>query len=245
MNAKTHSSRCFARFATFAVNVRVAGRAAPGQGDTRDKMEDNTGRPRQEGWLATRRWTGKGGFAMSQSRQRFLIIASLWCSPAAQAAAEVTLNQVTFLRSAASTSPSPPPPRPRPPRSRPPSHQQGQAVISLKFRDMKPAILYGGDVTSYVLWAVNREGGFENLGELWVRTADDELEFSTGMKSFALMVTAEAYTAGRSPATWRSSPPPSEDKQAPNTPFASRRSRRRRRAACRRSPTSRGTAAAA
>ncbi len=38
---------------------------------------------------------------------------------------------------------------------------------------MKPAILFGGDVTCYVLWAVTRDGTVENMGELWVRDASE------------------------------------------------------------------------
>ena len=47
--------------------------------------------------------------------------------------------------------------------------REGQASNELAFDDMKPAVLFGGDVTSYVLWAVRRDGRTENLGELWVR----------------------------------------------------------------------------
>jgi outer membrane protein OmpA-like peptidoglycan-associated protein len=71
--------------------------------------------------------------------------------------------------------------------------KEGQAAIDIRFRDMKPAVLFGGDVTSYVLWAIAREGKVENLGELWVRRGEDSVEYSTGMKSFAMMITAEAY----------------------------------------------------
>ena len=70
--------------------------------------------------------------------------------------------------------------------------REGQANTSLKYRDMKPAILFGGDVTCFVLWAVTPDGTTDNLGELWVRSESDSVEFSTGLKSFAMMVTAES-----------------------------------------------------
>jgi len=54
-------------------------------------------------------------------------------------------------------------------------HREGRAVIEVKYRDMKPAVLFSGDVTSYVMWAVTRDGGAENLGELWVRENDDKV----------------------------------------------------------------------
>ena len=72
-------------------------------------------------------------------------------------------------------------------------YKRGQARIDLTFEYMKPAILYGGDVTCYVLWAVTRDGNAENLGEMVTRKSSGRLQFSTGQKNFALMITAEAY----------------------------------------------------
>jgi outer membrane protein OmpA-like peptidoglycan-associated protein len=72
-------------------------------------------------------------------------------------------------------------------------YREGQADMNVRFREMKPAILFGGDVTCYVLWAVTRDGTVENLGELWVREASETVEYSTGQKSFAMMVTAETH----------------------------------------------------
>jgi len=73
--------------------------------------------------------------------------------------------------------------------------QDGQFRIEIEFDDMKPAVLFGGDVTCYVLWAFNRDGAPENLGEFWVRPdrEDDTLRFSTGLRNFALVITAERY----------------------------------------------------
>ena len=73
--------------------------------------------------------------------------------------------------------------------------EEGQSRIELSYDEMKPAGLFAGDVTCYVLWVVNRDGGVENLGELWVRPGRDKdsLKFSTGLRTFALMVTAEPY----------------------------------------------------
>ena len=72
-------------------------------------------------------------------------------------------------------------------------YRNGQARIELAFSDMKPAILFGGDVTCYVVWAVTRDGQVENLGELVTRKRNGTLNFSTGKKNFALMVTAESF----------------------------------------------------
>ena len=42
----------------------------------------------------------------------------------------------------------------------------GQAKVEVSFKKMEPAILFGGDLSSYVVWAVTRDGAVENLGEL-------------------------------------------------------------------------------
>jgi len=78
-------------------------------------------------------------------------------------------------------------------------HREGQADMKIQFRGMKPAILFGGDVTCYVLWAVTRDGTAENLGELWVRDDSETIEYSTGLKAFAMMVTAEAHSLVSAP----------------------------------------------
>jgi len=123
-----------------------------------------------------------------------LVMAALTLLPGVVEAAEVTLNQVTF-----------------PERNqieigfvrdqRAPDatvigevqYREGQADMKIRFREMKPAILFGGDVTCYVLWAVTRDGTVENMGELWVRDDSETVEYSTGQKSFAMMVTAEPH----------------------------------------------------
>lgn len=70
---------------------------------------------------------------------------------------------------------------------------EGQAEIEIKFDDMKPAVLFGGDITCYVVWAVSRDGTYSNLGELWMPKNNGNVGFSSGRKSFALLITAEPY----------------------------------------------------
>lgn len=72
-------------------------------------------------------------------------------------------------------------------------HEKAQAQVTLQAKGLGPALLHGGDVTSYVLWAVTRTGETENLGELWVDQARERGRYSTGQKEFALLVTAEAH----------------------------------------------------
>jgi outer membrane protein OmpA-like peptidoglycan-associated protein len=75
----------------------------------------------------------------------------------------------------------------------------GQAEIEIQYKDMKPAVLFGGDITSYVVWAVSKDGHAVNLGELPTRDAKGSARFRTGLKSFALLITAEPYYLVREP----------------------------------------------
>ena len=98
--------------------------------------------------------------------------------------------------------------------------QEGQMRIDVSYTKMKPAVLFGGEITSFVLWAVSRDGKAENLGELWVRpkSPDDTRRFSTGLRTFALMVTAEPYYQIDKPSDalifWNGG---SQDSQAPSS----------------------------
>jgi len=73
------------------------------------------------------------------------------------------------------------------------NYRKGQARIDIAFSKMKPAILFGGDVTCYVVWAVTRDGNAENLGELLTPRRSGRVAFYTGQKSFALAITAESH----------------------------------------------------
>ena len=72
--------------------------------------------------------------------------------------------------------------------------KEGQARVEVDYKKLPPAILFGGDVTSYVVWAIARDGNAENLGELIARgDSSGSGEYRTGQKEFALLVTAEPY----------------------------------------------------
>lgn len=99
----------------------------------------------------------------------------------------------------------------------------GQARIKVSFKGMEPAVLFGGDVSSYVVWSVTRDGSVENLGELVVESSDasGSGEYSTGRKQFGVLVTAEPYFAVGRPsglviATSRAADP----RKAPSSTFA-------------------------
>jgi outer membrane protein OmpA-like peptidoglycan-associated protein len=79
-------------------------------------------------------------------------------------------------------------------------HLKGdQAMVELSWADLKPALLFGGDVTCYVLWAVTPGGNAANLGEVPSGSPKGSQQYGTRLKSFGLMVTAEAYAQGWQP----------------------------------------------
>jgi outer membrane protein OmpA-like peptidoglycan-associated protein len=131
---------------------------------------------------------------MKSTRTTALLVAAATLLPTLAGATEVTLNAVQFPERREVTltfdrlAPAPPGRLKAEVRFR-----EGQGRIDFSFKDMKPAVLFGGDVTSYVLWAVTREGRTENLGEVWVREDSGSARYSTALKEFALMVTAEPY----------------------------------------------------
>lgn len=70
--------------------------------------------------------------------------------------------------------------------------QGTQGDIEIEWKQMEPAILFAGNITSYSVWVVTRDGRPENLGELPVRDKKSgDAKYRTGQKNFALIVTAE------------------------------------------------------
>ncbi|HEX4441488.1 MAG TPA: OmpA family protein [Thermoanaerobaculia bacterium] len=71
--------------------------------------------------------------------------------------------------------------------------KNGQARVEVEWERLPPAVLFGGDVTSYVTWAVARDGRPENLGELPVRKPKGKAVYQTGQKEFGILITAEPH----------------------------------------------------
>jgi outer membrane protein OmpA-like peptidoglycan-associated protein len=74
-------------------------------------------------------------------------------------------------------------------------YDNGKASVKLSYRKMEPAVLFAGDISAFVLWAVTIDGTAENLGEVIAdkKSASGSLQGYTGKKVFALMVTAEPF----------------------------------------------------
>ncbi len=69
--------------------------------------------------------------------------------------------------------------------------KNGQSQIEISYKEMQPAIMFAGDITTYSVWAITKDGVFENLGALNVVDPKGSQKFSTGQRNFAMMVTAE------------------------------------------------------
>lgn len=70
--------------------------------------------------------------------------------------------------------------------------EKGQSDVLLAWEKMEPAVLFAGNVTSYAVWSVTRDGRPENLGELPVREKKSgEASFRTSRTNFAILVSAE------------------------------------------------------
>jgi len=73
--------------------------------------------------------------------------------------------------------------------------ENNQASVRLDYQRMEPAVLFAGDISAFVLWAVTPDGTTENLGEVVAdkKNASGTVQGYTGKKVFALMVTAEPF----------------------------------------------------
>ncbi|MCZ6649314.1 MAG: OmpA family protein [Acidobacteria bacterium] len=76
----------------------------------------------------------------------------------------------------------------------------GQSSITLDYKQLPPAVLFGGDIVSYTVWAVSPDGVAENLGGI----ANDgvekgKMQYSTPKRDFAMIITAEPIATVRGP----------------------------------------------
>jgi hypothetical protein len=71
--------------------------------------------------------------------------------------------------------------------------KNGVTEIEIELTGMKPGWSFGGDFSTYVLWAVSPEGHTDNLGEFILNGNRSRLKVSTRMDTFGLIVTAEPH----------------------------------------------------
>jgi len=77
-------------------------------------------------------------------------------------------------------------------------HQTGQSSIQMQYKNLPPAVLFGGDIVSYVVWVVGPDGTVENVGGIGNDDATKATaSFSTAKRDFAMMITAEPIVTVR------------------------------------------------
>jgi len=78
--------------------------------------------------------------------------------------------------------------------------RQGRTEIDASFDHLKASQRFGREYLTYVLWAITPEGRPHNIGEIIPDHSDNgHLHVSTDLQAFALIVTAEPYSAVRQP----------------------------------------------
>ncbi|HVH89164.1 MAG TPA: hypothetical protein VM912_20775, partial [Terriglobales bacterium] len=77
--------------------------------------------------------------------------------------------------------------------------RHGRVVISAKFDKIGDPAQFGPEYLTYVMWAITPEGRAQNLGELPLKGDHAQLDVTTGLQTFGLIVTAEPYFAVTTP----------------------------------------------
>jgi flagellar motor protein MotB len=78
--------------------------------------------------------------------------------------------------------------------------KRGRTEIDGSLERMAPSQQYGREYLTYVLWAISPEGRPHNLGELILSgSGKSHLRVTTDLQAFAMIVTAEPYSAVRTP----------------------------------------------
>ena len=71
--------------------------------------------------------------------------------------------------------------------------KRNESEIDITIENMIPAFNYGGDYTTYVLWAITPAGQIDNLGEFRLSGSTARLKAATPYQTFAMIVTAEPH----------------------------------------------------
>jgi len=71
--------------------------------------------------------------------------------------------------------------------------ERGGIHISARFQGLTPANGFGPEYLTYVLWAITPDGRPNNLGEVLPAGTKNNIQVTTALQSFGLVVTAEPY----------------------------------------------------
>jgi outer membrane protein OmpA-like peptidoglycan-associated protein len=77
--------------------------------------------------------------------------------------------------------------------------KQGRIEVKLHVEKLTPATQFGPEYLTYVLWAVTPEGRPKNLGEVLLDGGHSQMEVTTDLQTFGLIITAEPYFAVTQP----------------------------------------------
>lgn len=78
--------------------------------------------------------------------------------------------------------------------------KKGRTEIEVDIDGLKPAIFFGGDFTTYVLWIVSPEGHVDNVGEFILKNGKGKLSgVTTPLETFGMFITAEPHFLVSSP----------------------------------------------
>ena len=80
--------------------------------------------------------------------------------------------------------------------------EKGLTTINLKVDEIRPAQSFGGDFSTYVLWAVTPEGQTINAGELILNQDEKRVRATTPQQTFGMFVTAEPHFMVKTPSTF-------------------------------------------
>lgn len=79
--------------------------------------------------------------------------------------------------------------------------KRNSSEIDITIENLVPPYNYGGDYTTYVLWAITPAGQIDNLGEFRLSGSSARLKTSTSHQTFAMIITAEPHYLVRLPST--------------------------------------------
>jgi len=73
------------------------------------------------------------------------------------------------------------------------ARRDATTTIDVELRGMRPATLFGGDYNTYVLWVASANDRIENIGEVVLDGTQASVHASTGLETFAILITAEPH----------------------------------------------------
>jgi len=71
--------------------------------------------------------------------------------------------------------------------------ERGGITINARFEGLTPANGFGHEYLTYVLWAISPDGRAQNLGEVLPAGTKNNINVTTALQSFGMIITAEPY----------------------------------------------------